>query len=297
MQACDLKKMIISIRHVTRYRYDTPARYNVQSLRLTPCDLESQRVLSWEIKVPGIEKSSRFRDGFGNIVNLTSLARAHDEITIEAAGVVETSDTAGVLRGFIEVAPTRVFERVTPLTAPDEAIRELANGVEGEDPISRLHSLMHAVRAAVKYEAGATSATTSAAQALKRGAGVCQDHAHVFISAARVLGYPARYVNGYFVASDDPDEIAEAAHAWAEAHVGAIGWIGFDPANGFCPTDRYVRVASGLDASSAAFVRGSRAGGREETLDVAVDVQQKQGNQQQQQSSGGQSQRQPSGRS
>lgn len=286
--------MLISIRHVTRYRYDAEARYNVQALRLTPCTFDSQRIVDWRITAPGIDNAGKFRDGFANIVHLTSLAGAHDSIEIAAEGVVETEDRAGVLRGFSEVAPTRVYMRDTPLTLPDAAIRKLAADAGGDDPVGRLHNLMHAVREAVKYEVGATSATTTAAEALQGGAGVCQDHAHVFISAARSLGYPARYVSGYFVAGDDPTcEASEAAHAWAEAHVGSIGWIGFDPANGYCPTDRYVRVAAGLDAQGAAFIRGSRTGGREEKLDVVVDVQQKVGQSQQQQQAGmGQSQQQ-----
>lgn len=284
--------MLISIRHVTRYQYDAEARYNVQALRLTPCTFDSQRILDWRIAAPGIDKAGRFRDGFANIVHLTSLAGTHDSIEITAEGIVETEDRAGVLRGLVEVAPTRVYMRETPLTAPDAAIRKLAADAGGDDPIGRLHNLMHAVREAVRYEVGVTSAATTAAEALEGGAGVCQDHAHVFIAAARALGYPARYVSGYFVAGDDPTcRSSEAAHAWAEAHVGSIGWIGFDPANGYCPTDRYVRVAAGLDAQSAAFIRGSRSGGREEKLDVVVEVQQKQGmSQQQQQDATGQQQ-------
>ncbi len=290
--------MLIEIRHLTRYRYDAQARYNVQSLRLTPCMLESQRIVSWQIKAPGIERAATFRDGFGNTVHLTSLASPHDEVVIEASGVIETTDRAGVLKGFAEVAPTRVFMRETPLTEPDEAIRALAAGIKDADPIARLHELMHAVREHVSYEIGATHARTTAAEALRRGSGVCQDHAHVFISAARVLGYPARYVAGYFVAGDDPTCFAsDAAHAWSEAFGPALGWIGFDAANGFCPTDHYVRVACGLDAQSAAPVRGSRSGGREETLDVVVEVQQQQqaqsqaqAGQQQSQGGGGQQQ-------
>ena len=168
------------------------------------------------------------------------------------------------------------------MTAPDDAIRALALAAVGDDPISRLHGLMHAVRAAVHYEIGATTSATTAAEALRIGRGVCQDHAHVFIAAARTLGYPARYVSGYFIAGAD-DAAAEAAHAWAEAHVGSLGWIGFDPANGFCPTDRYVRLSAGLDAAGAAPVRGSRSGGSNEALDVAVEVLQQVGQQQSQQ--------------
>jgi transglutaminase-like putative cysteine protease len=90
--------------------------------------------------------------------------------------------------------------------------------------------------------------------------------------AARVLGVPARYVNGYFLT--ETDEPSEAHHAWAEAYIEGLGWLGFDPANGICPTDHYVRLACGLDAGSAAPIRGTRRGGTDEVLDVLVEVQQ-----------------------
>ncbi len=274
--------MLITVRHVTRYTYAAPARYQVQSLRLTPCNFESQRVLSWSVKAPNIDKAVRFRDGFGNVGHLLSVIEPTDEIVVEASGVVETSDRAGVVRGLLEVAPTRVYLRETPITQADAAIRALAAAAPGTDALSRLHGLMHAVRDAVAYRIGVTGAHTTAAEALAAGEGVCQDHAHIFIAAARVLGIPARYVSGYFLAGGD--EPSEAAHAWAESHVEGIGWIAFDPANRFCPTDHYVRVAGGLDAASAAPVRGTRAGGQAESLDVTVEVQQAQQQQAQSQS-------------
>jgi transglutaminase-like putative cysteine protease len=135
-----------------------------------------------------------------------------------------------------------------------------------------MHVLMNAVRDKVDYVIGVTDAHTSAAEALSDGQGVCQDHAHIFISAARVMGVPARYVNGYFLT--DTDEPSEAHHAWAEAYIEGLGWLGFDPANGICPTDHYVRLACGLDAGSAAPIRGTRRGGTDEVLDVLVEVQQ-----------------------
>ena len=101
----------------------------------------------------------------------------------------------------------------------------------------------------------------------------------------RWLGLPARYVTGYLVGE------AEAGHAWLEAHVDGLGWVGFDPANRVCPTDSYVRVACGLDAATASPVRGARRGGGKEELEVAVEVMKQQAGQQQSQSqSSGQSQ-------
>ena len=135
-----------------------------------------------------------------------------------------------------------------------------------------MHALMTARARPRRVRVGVTDAHTAAAEALKDGAGVCQDHAHIFIAAARVLGVPARYVNGYFVTGGE--EPAEAHHAWAEAWIDGLGWVGFDLANRLCPTERYVRLACGLDASYAAPIRGTRRGGVEEVLDVVVEVQQ-----------------------
>lgn len=270
--------MLLNIKHTTTYRYDTLARYAIESLRLTPPSFEGQKVVSWSLSAPGIERAARFQDGFGNLVHLTALHDEHDSITIEATGVVETQDRIGVARGLPEPTPLRVFRRQTPRTAADEAIRELALKSKGGCTLDQLHRLMHNVREAVTYEIGSTHTHTSAAEALADGKGVCQDCAHIFISAARVLGIPARYVNGYFL-SGTPDP-SDAHHAWAEAWVEGLGWVGFDPANLMCPTERYVRLATGLDAGTAAPIRGTRKGGENETLDVIVEVQQ-QGAQQQ----------------
>lgn len=264
--------MLIRIRHVTTYRYGAGAQYSIQSLRLTPPNFDGQDLLDWQISAPGIENAATFRDGFGNRVHLAALYQADECVSIEAAGVVETTDTHGVVRGTREFAPVRVFLRHTPTTAIDGPIRALAESAASTDTLECLHGLMRAVHAAVRYEIGATHAHTTAAEALADGRGVCQDHAHVFIAAARCLAIPARYVNGYFLAGGD--EPAEAHHAWAEAWVEGIGWVGFDAANAICPTDHYVRLAVGLDAASAAPIRGIRRGGDSETLDVCVEVQQ-----------------------
>jgi transglutaminase-like putative cysteine protease len=270
--------MLISIGHVTRYAYSTPALYSIHTLRLTPPSFEGQRVVSWRVEMPEIEQAVRFRDAFGNVCHLVSIPRPHSEIAIIARGTVETHDKAGFVRGLSEVAPTRVFRRQTEMTAPDAAVAGLVADLKSADRIDRLHELMQVIGERVEYVVGATNAHTSAAEALKVGRGVCQDHAHIFISAVRLLGLPARYVSGYFVTGVEP---SEAQHAWAETFIDGLGWLGFDPANQVCPTDRYVRLACGPDAASAAPITGSRRGGVDEVLDVFVEVQQQSSAQQQ----------------
>jgi transglutaminase-like putative cysteine protease len=270
--------MLLNIKHTTTYRYGNSARYAIQALRLTPPSFEGQKVVSWQIAAPGIERAARFTDGYGNIVHLTAQNSEHDNLTIEASGIIETEDKIGVARGLADATPLRVYLRETGRTKADAAIRDLAFKCRNFANLEQLHRLMRAVHDSITYEVGSTSPATTAAEALAAGKGVCQDYAHIFIACARLLGRPARYVNGYFL-SGRPDP-SDAHHAWAEAWVDGLGWVGFDPANLICPTASYVRLATGLDSAAAAPVRGNRRGGLNETLDVLVEVQQQEAQQQ-----------------
>ncbi|MDZ7709609.1 MAG: transglutaminase family protein [Roseovarius sp.] len=126
------------------------------------------------------------------------------------------------------------------------------------------------IGAAVPYETGVSEPTWSAEETLAAGRGVCQDHAHVFIACARHMGLAARYVSGYLLIDGQVDQTA--MHAWAEAYINELGWVGFDVSNAISPDARYVRVATGLDYSDASPVTGTRVGGQAETLDVGITV-------------------------
>jgi transglutaminase-like putative cysteine protease len=270
--------MRISIGHVSRYVYSEPTKYSILALRLTPPSFQGQRVVEWRVSAPGIDVVKPFRDGFGNTVHLASCTEEHSESLIIAKGVVDTEDHAGIVRGLADPAPLRVYRRFTPKTQVTDEIRALARASGAKPDIRGMHNLMHAVRDAIDYEIGATNAHTTAAEALKEGKGVCQDHAHVFISAARSIAIPARYVSGYVLTGSS--EPSDANHAWAETWLEGLGWVGFDPANEVCPTDKYVRLATGLDSTFAAPIRGSRRGVANEELDVIVEVQQQSSQQQ-----------------
>ena len=136
-------------------------------------------------------------------------------------------------------------------------------------PLDKAHALANAVRDAIAYTPGETDATTTAAEALAAGHGVCQDHAHALIAAALTQDIPARYAVGYLHATGS---IAEASHAWAELFVDGLGWIGFDPANGVSPDENYIRIGSGLDAVDAAPIRGVASGAGAEAMNVDVEV-------------------------
>ena len=264
--------MRLRVDHVSVYRYQAPVRSVVQSHRLTPSACDGQKVLDWQVQVSGGAAGAAFRDGAGDRVQGWTVAGPVEEVAVTVRGLVETIDTAGVLRGNRESVPPEAYLRETPMTALDQALHALAATVTETDRLSLCHGLSAAVSAAIAYMPGATAAATTAAEALALGQGVCQDHAHALIAVARAHDVPARYVSGYLFADAD-GTAQEAAHAWAEAFVPGLGWVGFDPANRCCPDERYIRLGSGFDARAAAPIRGIARGlSGPEALDVRVAV-------------------------
>lgn len=266
--------MRLKITHTTTYRYESPDHYALQQLRVTPQTGGGQTVMQWQTQVMGGQVQTSFTDHHMNHVQLMLVSPDATEVTITSTGEVTTEDRAGVLGRGRSHAPLWLFTAPTPMTQPGPAIRKLVARLKQgatEADLAHLHRLSAEIADAMRFDTAATEVTTTAEAALAAGHGVCQDQAHVFIAAARAMGTPARYVSGYLYmdATDDQD----ATHAWAEAWVEPLGWIGFDVVNGICPDARYVRVASGRDYSEAAPVRGMRQGGGNETLTVSLKVQ------------------------
>lgn len=266
--------MRLNIEHRTTYRFSEPKFFGLQELRQTPKSRAGQLVLRWNIAVEGGVVEARFDDQHNNQVTLISLHEGVDALEIVCDGEVETADAAGVVGRHGGFAPLWIFERPTALTEPGPKLRRLAGGI-GDDfasDIDRLHALSHAVAAAAPYRVGATGVEHTAEGALAAKGGVCQDHAHIFCAVARLLGFPARYVSGYLLMDDRTEQ--DATHAWAEAHVADLGWVGFDVSNGISPDARYVRVATGLDYLDAAPVSGMTFGPGDENLEVGIRVAQ-----------------------
>lgn len=266
--------MHLAIDHQTVYRYSEPTSHSIQYLRLTPLSAPGQAVRSWTVDAPA--RMAQWRDAYENIVHVLTIDRPHSEVRVRVFGEVDTEDLNGVYPADNEPVAEAVFLRDTALTEPDDAIRGVAEPLRSlaeRDRLNALHRMMNAIRDAMDYRIGETDARTTAPVALAAESGVCQDHAHVFISCARTLGIPARYVSGYLFAGEQ-DETYTAGHAWAEALVPGLGWVGFDVANRVCPGEAYVRAAVGRDYLDAAPVRGARRGGGDENLDVQVRVAQ-----------------------
>lgn len=264
--------MLLKVAHRTVYSYDAPLSYALQRLRLSPQTGTTQSVLSWSIEIVGAQQEVQFHDQFANDTRLVSISGEPHVIEIVAAGAVEVRDTSGVTGAHTGFAPLWLFQQETPLTTAGPLVADLAGAAKGSGDVDLLHALSQSISQQVDYVIGSTDAATVAEDALARGKGVCQDHSHIFLAAARALGFPARYVSGYLLIDGTTEQVA--THAWAEAYVQGLGWIAFDVSNGISPDDRYVRLATGRDYRDAMPISGIRLGQAQEQLEVLITVEQ-----------------------
>ena len=288
-----MSKLQLRVRHTTHYAFGEPVIHALQRLRLTPKETQGQRIIDWQMRFEYAHAELAYDDQHFNHVTLIGVEPGACEVTVSCEGIVETEDNAGVIGRHSGHLPLWSFLRQTPLTRPGAKLRALlreAQGAGGEAPLDFLHSLSGLIRERVTYEAGRTHSATTAEEAASHGFGVCQDHAQIFIGAARAGGIPARYVSGYLLMDDRTEQ--EATHAWAEAHVEGLGWVGFDVSNGISPDPRYVRVATGSDYRDAAPVTGISIGAAEEVLTVGLTVEAQAQTQTQSQAGASQSQQQ-----
>ena len=270
--------MKLHIRHTTDYRYTEPLRYALQTLWLTPQSSSAQTVHFWSVGAP--EKLFAQKDAFGNTMqSYTFVGQVADNVRwslVNAAGDVETCGVAEFVDA--ETLPhPYFFLRATHLAEPHWQLAEfgrqfITQSADGTANLQALLALSEAVSKTVCYQKNSTDVTTNALEAFNAGAGVCQDQAHVMVAICRSLGYPARYVSGYFYAAHEPDL---ASHAWVDVclDVATRRWVSIDVTHHCVIDERHVRLAMGTDYNACPPAKGVRQGGGEESLSVVITIE------------------------
>jgi transglutaminase-like putative cysteine protease len=262
-----------------RYEYDGPVESLRQRLVIVPPARHGNQYLrAHRLEVTGAKARRRVRrDAAGNVVAWLRAEHVPAAIEFRLAAVIERVRDDGPAVLAAEALRHPRLLRPTRLTAPDDRLRAMAADAApqgarpGEsEPEEIAERLCAAVFAAMDYEHGVTSVTTTAAEALAAGRGVCQDYAHVMLALCHVLALPARYVSGHLLGQG-------GTHAWVEVIVPRAGHaeaIAFDPCNGRRTDGGYVTIATGRDYCDVAPTSGSYVGaspGRL-TADRRVDV-------------------------
>jgi transglutaminase-like putative cysteine protease len=271
----------VAIRHRTAYVYAGDVRSSYNEARVTPLTTDRQLVVEAEVRVAPAAPTLRYWDYWGTMVDAFDVHEAHTELSVTGSSVVETSEPKppGEL-GWDGLAGDEVWDRMAELLAPTELVPHLDEVAAGArslrtcaSPAEACDQAVDWVRERLRYEKGVTDVSTTAGEALRLGAGVCQDYAHLALSLLRSAGIPARYVSGYIFPSRQAEvgmDVAGQSHAWVEAWTG--DWYAVDPTHDIPVGERHVVVARGRDYGDVPPLRGIYHGGPAEALVVSVEL-------------------------
>ena len=263
--------MHLKIRHRTEYRYETPVRYSIQELHLTPPSTTGQKVGKWKIATP--IKATNSIDSFGNLCSVFVQESPYTSMMIEAEGDVQTQDAFEFSDDENAVSPYYLLQQ-TNLTEPTtEMLEYFSSKLPKKNTIDQVLKLAEAVRESITYSPGQTNFATTAAQSFAMKSGVCQDHAHIMLALCRASNIPARYVSGYFFAEESPNL---ASHAWIDycSDIDTGIWTSVDITHACLTDSRHIRLAIGRDYYSVAPVKGVRSGGGGEELSANISIAQ-----------------------
>jgi transglutaminase-like putative cysteine protease len=280
--------MYYSIRHVTRFRYSAPISESIMEVRIQPRTEGMQHCLDFRLVTSPRARILDYRGEQGNKVHHFDVPNRHAQLTINAQSLVELTAPPEPPAAL----PVSAWEELDALTAsdeywdtlvpshfasPTELLYELARELDvrrRDDPLTVLRNINTGLHASIDYSPKNTNVDSPIDDALRVRQGVCQDFAHIMITLVRTLGIPCRYVSGYlFQQSGQRERSSDSAtHAWVEALLPGLGWVGFDPTNDVLAGGRHIRVAVGRDYADVPPTRGVFRGGAESELTVTVKV-------------------------
>lgn len=279
--------MYYSIQHQTKFRYSSTISETTMEVRLQPRTEWTQHCLSFELEVDPRARLFHYRDHLGNLVHHFNIPARHDDTEIIATSVVEVApfsswpealdkacwdeiDTEVAREDYWEMLMPSHYAKASPLLVELAAKLHV---VRRDDPMTVLKQITHGIHQEFEYMPKSTRVDSPIDDALRNRKGVCQDFAHIMITLVRQLRIPCRYVSGY-VAPKAGDDIraGSASHAWVEAMLPGLGWVGFDPTNDRLVTDRHIRCAIGRDYLDVPPTKGVYRGTASEQLAVHVIV-------------------------
>ncbi len=277
------------VRHLTKFVYKNAVSESMMETRMHPRSDSLQRCLTFQLSVTPRCRVFSYRDHLANHVHHFDIPGQHSQLVIVAESLVEMQEQDPVPDALSpsswdaldrEVHEGDFWEMLLPseFATPTPRLDELAAHLDlrrRDDPLSVLHQLNRQIYEYFSYKPRSTRADSPIDEALTSRAGVCQDFAHIAIALIRTrLRIPCRYVSGYLFHGGDAHDRSEASatHAWIEAYLPELGWVGFDPTNRLIAGERHIRTAIGRDYADVPPTHGMFRGRTESELTVAVRV-------------------------
>jgi len=282
--------MYYAITHLTIYNYSDPIADSVMELRMQPRSDTNQRCVRFDLNVSPSAKVVSFKDHLGNTLHTFDIPAPHTKLAIKAEAVVEVKDTTLLPNGLVYDAWDKIdqqakhhdfYDMLLPgkFARPTALLEEFAKEINWSrrgDPLNLLRELTVSIYNKFDYVQHVTRVDSPIDDALSTRRGVCQDFSHIMLALVRQIGIPARYVSGYlYTLKDEGDRSdVDASHAWIEAWLPDLGWVGFDPTNNLIASDRHIRVSVANDYAQASPSRGVFKGASGTALEVRVKVSQ-----------------------
>jgi transglutaminase-like putative cysteine protease len=256
--------------------------------RMHPRSDSLQRCLSFSLSVSPRCRVFSYRDHLGNNVHHFDIPDEHSRLVIIAEALIEqqavvdypfflSPDAWPEMDALVAQGDFSEMLLPSEFAKPTDALLQLARTLDvrrRDDPMMVLRELNTAIYNWFEYVPRSTSVDSPIDEAIANKQGVCQDFTHTMIALVRLMGIPCRYISGYLYHTPTAQDrsTSNATHAWLEAFLPRLGWVGFDPTNNLIAYDRHIRTALGRDYSDVPPTRGLYRGKTDSELYVAVQV-------------------------
>ncbi|HXM68626.1 MAG TPA: transglutaminase family protein [Candidatus Acidoferrum sp.] len=282
--------MFYAIRHFTRYRYSRSVWQSMMEVRMHPRSEGNQRCFVFQLSVNPRARIFGYTDSYGNLVHHFDLPSRHAQLTIISDALVNIEALPSIpevmeygawqeleelveKKDYWDMLMPSYFARSSPEL--EQLAGEIgANERKGRGPLAFLQDIASGVHRSFRYVKKSTAVNSPIEEALRSRQGVCQDFAHIMIALVRNAGIPCRYVSGYLYHSTEIAHPAAdgATHAWVEALLPGLGWVGFDPTINRLASEKHIRTATGRDYADVPPTMGMMKGKAETQLQVRVRV-------------------------
>ena len=289
---------VVSIRHLTTYRYRNPVAFGEHRMMLRPLESYDQRLLSAELTIsPDPSVVRTVHDVFGNCVGIARFEGRSDIICFDSQVRLEHTPQPA----FAGLDGDDGYRATLPVAYSPQDLPDLAQSMERQHPDAGgevetwarrfvrpvgktslrtlLSDMTHAIHGEFAYGTRLDGEPQAPLETLALGSGSCRDFAMLMIEAVRSLGFAARFVSGYVYSSSKKGGPTGGGHthAWVRVYLPVCGWVEFDPTNGIVGNADLVRVAIARDPRQAVPLHGTWSGlgsdylGMEVSVDVSVE--------------------------
>jgi len=283
---------LLTVRHITVYRYKQPVSFGEHRMMLRPRDSYDQRLMDIRLDITPEPASLRWvHDVFGNCVAIAGFSGRATELAFDSTIRLDHSPTNTLEFQIEDYASTypfsygseespdllRSIERqyFDPAHEIDRWARQFLRRQGPTGTQELLASMTQAIKERFAYVSRSEYGTQDPIETLKLGSGSCRDFAVLMMEAVRSLGLAARFVSGYLFVPEarGGGRIGGGAtHAWLQVYVPGAGWIELDPTNGVVGNRDLIRVAVVRDARHAVPLSGTWTGFPSDYLGMDVTV-------------------------